>query len=245
MAVKREKNKFDTFNEWVMNVEGSVITLISTIIPWMTPIAPAVMTFKHATDTLEFHPLVAFFVAATVEALGFASLYLLVSFIMFNKKNRTKYKAAPTWSVVIAFIFYLGIIVVSNVLLDAFHSTVYEHWVKIAVRALFTLMAIPGGIVVVVRAAHNDLLRQAEMERLETGTGTQQTSTSTSSSTSTKPKPKSGSKRKSAKDAIYAFINDWKQKHGAIPTFSEIVDGTKLPDSTVSRWRTSWIQENP
>jgi hypothetical protein len=249
MRLAKERNKFDVFNEWMANVESSIIAVIATVIPWMTPIAPAVMTYQHATETLEFHPIVALAVAATVEALGFASLYLMVTFILFNKKNRAKYKAAPTWSVGFAFLFYLAIIVVSNVLLDAFKGTEYIQWVVIAVKALFTLMAIPGGIVVVVRAAHHDLIRQAELERnstsIPTSTSTSTApSSSTSSSTST-PKKKTGSKRKSGKDVIYDFIQNWKQQHNAIPSFSEIVNGTKLPDSTVSRWRNQWITENP
>jgi hypothetical protein len=250
MAVKREKNKFDIFNEFLADAEGSFVNLIATGIPWLTSVPPMIMSYANASEVLnytimgmELGWLFAIPVAAVVEFLGFAAMYLMVRFMLGNRrKNIAQYKKAPTWAVVVAFLFYLTIILVSNVALDAFRDTTYEQYAVLTTKFLYTLMTIPGAIIVVTRAAHADLLKEVELEKIGTGTSTQ-ASTSTSSPTSTKPK--SGSKRKSAKDAIYAFINDWKQKHGAIPTFSEIVDGTKLPDSTVSRWRTSWIQENP
>ena len=61
-----EQNIFDKTNYWLNQVEGSAVNLATTVVPWLTPIAPMVMTFNHATAILG-HWVWAVPVAATVE----------------------------------------------------------------------------------------------------------------------------------------------------------------------------------
>ena len=250
MAVK-EKNKFDKWNEWLTNVEGSLVNLASTIVPWLTPISPMVMTFNHAVEIFgggTWGIVWATPVAATVELLGFVTVSTMIRFWMNNqKKNLAAYKKAPTWVAGLMFLFYLGLVLSTNVLLDLGPVIgVQKEYVEIVVKALFTLQTIPGAVIVAVRFAHRELLEGTSIfNPISTSTvPVSPTQASTSSSTSTK-KPKSGTKRKSAKDAVYAFIIEWKKQHSTVPTFSDVIAGTKLPDSTVSRWRNQWITENP
>lgn len=252
MAVK-EKNKFDIFNETLADFEGSFVNIIATTIPWMTSIPPMIMSYSNASFVLNYEILgkkwgwlFAIPVAMVVEFLGFAAMYLMVRFLLGNRrKNIAQYKKAPTWAVVVAFVFYLGIILVSNVGLDAARSTAWEPIAILGAKLLYTLMTIPGAIIVVTRAAHADLLKAVELERSGNASSTStSTSTQTGTATGTK-KVKTGSKRNSAQQAIYQFIENWKQQNNTIPTFNEVRDGTKLPDSTVSRWRNKWITANP
>lgn len=165
MAIAKEQNKFDRLNSWLNNIEGSAVNLASTIVPWLTPIAPMVMTFNHASVILG-HWIWAIPVAATVELLGFATISTIVHFWMFNKKNKAEYKKAPTWVAVLMFAFYLSLVLSTNVLLDLGPKVGLDRdYVEIVVKALFTLQTIPGAVIVVVRAGHRNLLKELEKEK--------------------------------------------------------------------------------
>lgn len=163
MAVTtKHANNFDRLNAWLNNIEGSAVNLASTIVPWLTPIAPMVMTFNHASVILG-HWVWAIPVAATVELLGFATISTIVHFWMFNKKNKAEYKKAPTWIAVIMFGFYLALVLSTNVLLDLGPKVGLDaDYVEIVVKALFTMQTIPGAVIVVVRAGHRNLLKEIE-----------------------------------------------------------------------------------
>lgn len=158
----KKNNKFDLINTWLNNVEGSAVNLASTVVPWLTPIAPMVMTFGHAVEIFgggTWGIIWATPVAATVELLGFATVSTTLRFWMSNKKNRAKYKKAPTLIPASMFAFYLGLVLSTNVLLDLGPVVgISSDYVEIVVKALFTLQTIPGAVIVAVRATHRELL---------------------------------------------------------------------------------------
>lgn len=258
MAIK-EKNKFDKWNDWLTNMEGSMVNLASTFVPWITPLAPMVMTFGHAVEIFgggTWGIIWAIPVAATVELLGLATVSTMIRFWMHNqRKNLAQYKKAPTWAATLMFSFYLALVLSTNVLLDLGPVLgIPTKYVEIVVKALFTLQTIPGAVIVAIRFAHRELL---EGNSILTSTSTS-TSVPTSSSTFNQNGSKNGSKsgtsktrkkkigsQRKPKEIVYTFIQNIYDETRMIPTFSEIVDATKLPDSTVSRLRTAWLQENP
>jgi hypothetical protein len=154
-------NKFDAINEWITSAEISFVNLVSAIAPWLAPIAPAYMTYAHATGTLHFPIWVAVPVSLVVEILGFSAVSTFMAFWFFNRRNKASGKKAPISFVVFAFLFYLAIIITSNVLLDAFPNATWAvNWA----RALFTLQTIPAALIVISRAGHNSLLAEIEVE---------------------------------------------------------------------------------
>jgi len=155
-------NFFDNINDGVRNVETSFVNFISAIAPWLAPLAPAYMTYSHAIETLKFPLLVALSVAVVVEILGFSAISTFVSFWFFNQKNKAVAKKAPVMWVAFAFLFYLSLIVTSNVLLDAFDNA---EWAVNSVRALFALQTIPAAVIVIARAGHRTFLSEFEKEK--------------------------------------------------------------------------------
>jgi hypothetical protein len=155
-------NFFDKLNDGIRNVETSFVNFISAVAPWMAPLSPAYMTYDHAVKALGFPVWVALPVAIVVEILGFSAISTFVTFWFFNRRNKAEVKKAPTGWVIFAFIFYLALIVTSNILLDAYHNA---EWAKTAVRALFTLQTIPAAVIVVARAGHKSLLGELANER--------------------------------------------------------------------------------
>lgn len=157
-------NKFDTLNDWIRNTESSIVNFLSVFAPWLAPLTPAYMTYQHATGVLSFPPQIALPAAILVEILGFSAVSTFLAFWFYNRKNSANYKRAPIEVIIFAFMFYLALILFSNVLLDSFPS---ERWAEITVRALFTLQTIPAALIVAVRTQHKDLLSEIAKERKE------------------------------------------------------------------------------
>ena len=154
---------FDQLNEWIRETEGSIVNFLSAFAPWLAPLTPAYMTYQHATGPLlQFPVWVAAPAALVVEILGFSTVSTYMAFWFFNKKNKADSRRAPVGLVVVAFIFYLAIVLFSNVMLDTFPN---EAWTSISVRALFTLQTIPAALIVAVRTQHRDMLQEYEAER--------------------------------------------------------------------------------
>lgn len=155
-------NKFDRLNDWIRNTESSVVNVISAIAPWLAPLAPAYMTFEHARTTLGFPLWIAVPGAVTVEILGFSTVSTFLAFWFYNRKNQAEAKKAPIALVVFSFVFYLALILVSNVILDWFDNA---KWAVIVVRALFTLQSIPAALIVATRTQHRDMLAAIEKDK--------------------------------------------------------------------------------
>lgn len=155
-------NFFDTLNDGIRNAETSFVNFISAVAPWLAPLSPAYMTYQHAVDTLKFPIWVAFPAALVVEILGFSAVSTFMTFWFFNRRNKANAKKAPVSMIVFAFVFYLALIVTSNVLLDFYDNA---EWAVNSVRALFTLQTIPAAVIVVSRAGHKSLLAELERER--------------------------------------------------------------------------------
>lgn len=158
------QNRFDQLNDWIRDTENSIVNFLSAFSPWLAPLIPAYMTFQHAMGTLKFPFFFAFAGSAVVEILGFSAVSTYLSFWFYNRRNRAEGKKAPLTVVVVAFGFYLGLIIFSNVLLDTFPS---EKWAEIVVRGLFTLQTIPAAMLVSVRTQHRELLSEIAKEKRE------------------------------------------------------------------------------
>lgn len=161
-----DENIFERWNVWIRGFEGSAVNLASAVAPWLAPLTPAYMTFDHSVKVLGFDWWIAFTNAVVVELLGLSAVNTGLNFYFFNRRNQAARKQAPLGIVVFSFLFYLLVIVTSNVLLDAFaESSSQLFWAKIVVRAGFTLQTIPAALIIVARTGHKDMLNELAVER--------------------------------------------------------------------------------
>lgn len=161
------KNRFDILNEKVNDVEGSLVNFLTAFAPWLAPLVPAYMTYDHMTTFLKFPSWLALVLALVVEILGFGTVSTYLAFWFYNRRERAKGKKAPIEMVVLSFGFYLGLVVVSNVVIDiakSFGTPDQLQWSLIAVRVFLTLQMIPAAIIVGVRTQHRGLLREIKVE---------------------------------------------------------------------------------
>lgn len=237
-----EDNFFDRLNLWIRETEGSIVNFLSAFAPWLTPIIPAYMTFQHAQNTLGFPLWIAATSALVVEILGFSSVSTLLAFWFYNRRNSAESKKAPIFLVVIAFSFYLSLVVFSNVLLDSFPGSA---WAENAVRAFFTLQTIPAALLVSVRTQHRALLKEIAREKEEKEKYKEQDGRT---SRSARPVPELIQKHSKMgrpsihQSKVFSYLDEHYSKTGEVASFSEIMDALNLPQSTVSRLRNTWIQ---
>jgi len=161
-------NFFDQLNEWVNETEGSLVNFLTAFSPWLAPLAPAYMTFRHMDEFLKFPFLISLALSLLVEILGFSTVSTALDFWFHNRKEKAGIKRAPLEVVVGVFVFYLALILVSNVVIDVSMAYLSEGWQKgsiIVVRALLTLQTIPGALIVAVRTGHRELLREIKREK--------------------------------------------------------------------------------
>lgn len=161
-------NFFDRLNEWINDTEGSIVNFLTAFSPWLAPLAPAYMTFKHMAEFLHFPFLVCLALSILVEILGFSTVSTALDFWFYNRKEKAGFKRAPLEVVIGVFVFYLALILISNVVIDVSVAYLSESWQKgaiIVVRAMLTLQTIPGALIVAVRTGHRDLLREIKKEK--------------------------------------------------------------------------------
>lgn len=243
-----EENLFDRLNNWVNNTEGSLVNFLTAFSPWLAPLAPAYMTYMHMVEFLDFPKILAFSLALVVEILGFGTVSTFLDFWFFNRRNKAATKKAPLSLVVLSFAFYLGLIVVSNVLIDVakeFGSDRFISGAVVSVRALLTLQTIPAAIIVAVRTGHRDLLREIKMEKFEREQAKLSSTSESTYGTSGSRRDTSNMGRPSIhKDAVFVYMDEVMQREGRVASFLEVQRELNLAESTASRIRNVWLQEN-
>lgn len=156
-------NLFDRLNYAIRNSEASLVNLLSAIAPWGAPLAPAYMSYQHMVNFLEFPQWVALSVGVVVEILGLSTIRTTLDFWSHNKRQRAEYKKSPVWIAIFAFLFYMLIVLVLNVMLDTSASAA----ALIASRALLTLLSVPAALILAVRAQHADLLSEISEQKAQ------------------------------------------------------------------------------
>ena len=170
--LENQNNALVRFFEWAAaaleGAENAFATFAAIISPWMAPVSPAYLSFKHLTHVLGFEPWVAFTVAIVIEALGFSTVYTMMQFIMANRflRRDEKRRKAPTWVVAMVFAFYVILVVALNVSLEWIASSRVQL-ARLFVIFLLSVLSVPAGVLVASRTAYRELLDEYEYQKAE------------------------------------------------------------------------------
>jgi hypothetical protein len=142
--------------------EDAVVDLVSRWIPWLAPVPTAYMIGAAAVRNMGLPVPVAVVAAVVIEALGFASVYLAVTFLEYNATRKSGYPQAPLVLALLIVVIYFCAVVMLTIVLDQRPDLM--HWAYI----LFILLSFSGAS---VRALQNDhrrrlaVIEQAREER--------------------------------------------------------------------------------
>jgi len=144
-------NIFDRINDWIQNVEYSLVNLVSTVAPWLAPLAPAYLSYYHMRDFLEFPVWISLAIAGVVEMLGLSTISTSLDFWNHNRRYSADKNKVPLVIPVFSFFFYLGIVLTVNVMLEINPTAVVFS------KALLTLLTIPAAVTLAVRTMHREI----------------------------------------------------------------------------------------
>jgi len=153
-------NLFDRINAVIENAEGSIITLVTTLIPWLAPALPAWLTWYHLTGMLAIPPAIAVAMALTVEFLGLSAVSTAFSYMRHNKINRSQKNRVSLAFPIGAYLFYLLVVVVVNVVQEIPMSEQGQQVSRVVSIALLTLISAPAFVIAIAR----DQQRKIETE---------------------------------------------------------------------------------
>lgn len=158
-----QNNIFDRLVLFLDRTEVSFVTLLAKIIPFLVPIIPAYVGYKHITDQvsgLGFDPWAGLVYAAVIEGLGYAAIYKAVQFWEHNRKYTAEKNQAPLTMAIVIYAVYLIVTLLVNVLLDYKAGVVLY---KVVALAFISLLSVPAGLLMSISAIHTE--RTAERER--------------------------------------------------------------------------------
>lgn len=163
-------NFFDKLNSWIRGTEASLVNFLSAFVPWLAPLAPAYLSYRHMTEDLGFPIWVSLAVAFVVEGLGLSTVSTAMAFWSHNKKYTSDQRRAPVIVPVAAFTMYLVTIVTLNVLMEVAKIPAVGwdvQWVRVGAYFLLAMLSVPAAVTLATRTQHKELIDGMAREREE------------------------------------------------------------------------------
>ena len=157
MAVKKKvvqkENIFDIATRWVNSFEDSFVNFVSVIIPWLVPLIPAYILYTHLETDLQWSrpwPLIG---GTVVEGLGLATVNTYFRFERHNRKYKDQKNKMPVWVVIVAYVWYLLIVLFVNVVFDWRAGVDFTRIIAILA---FSTLSLPASALISVRGLHSE-----------------------------------------------------------------------------------------
>jgi hypothetical protein len=155
---------FRWISDTINGAERAILDALSAVVPYTTASIPAHLTYDHTLNQMGFTNNIAWLVAFTVEVLGVTAVSTSIRFWQWNKTHSLEKDRAPFWLAVGTYGFYILITLSVNVILEIY-ATQRAPAVIWAI-GLFSLLSIPSGILISIRAQHGEML-ETKKEQVE------------------------------------------------------------------------------
>lgn len=152
---------FEKIRNLTTETEATVIGLVAATIPWLAPFIPAYIAYHNMIEVLSFSSWLSLVGAAVIEFLGLSAVHTAIQFWSYNRTRRKTDEAAPVYVATAVGVFYLAVVLTVNVILD---KAPVEQLIA---KALLSLISVPAGITLAIRAQHSSYLLQVEAEKRE------------------------------------------------------------------------------
>jgi hypothetical protein len=160
---------FRWISDTINGGERAILDALSAIVPYTTASIPAYLTYTHTLTQMNFPSNIAWLAAFTVEVLGVTAVSTAIRFWQWNKTHVQERDRAPFLLAVGTYAFYIVITLSVNVILEI--AAAQRSPAVIWAIALFSLLSIPSGVLISVRAQHGEMLEtrkeQAEQRKQE------------------------------------------------------------------------------
>jgi hypothetical protein len=158
-------NLFQTITDILNGAERSFLDLLSVLVPYFVPVIPAYLTYFHTRDQMGFPHWVAVTAAFVVEVLGITAVSTAIRFWRNNQLYKADKERAPFWLAVGVYAFYILIVLAVNVILEIVAGA-RSGWVIFSI-GLFSLLSVPSGILISIRAQYTEMLEDRNERKAE------------------------------------------------------------------------------
>lgn len=256
---------FDWFGDALERFNPSAFRFLAASLPYLTPVPVAWLTANSASTFLNFTPQVAFIFVFALEGIGLWFTTMLVDSIVAWVRSRNWKSFVP----VIIFCFtvwaYVSILVTLNVTLESAAGNNNPALSKVITLLCYLplITGIGNGYYKLqidhktdteLSKQHSEELeaqirREQREERLEKLRIRTESSRSTSESYVKVPKVLRKTSESMGRPSIhqgrvYSFMEESFRSSGSVPSFKQVMEELNLPESTASRLRNKWIEEN-
>lgn len=139
----------------------TLISWMLRLIPLLTPIPTAYVTWRAATESLDLPSWVAIIMALAVEGLGFSATDTAMTLWDYNETRRKTDLEAPFSLAVGTVFFYIGVVLGLTVLVEVIPSL--RHWSLV----IFPLMTLDAAIVWGLHTGHQHRIAVIEAGKKE------------------------------------------------------------------------------
>jgi len=151
---------FRLLSDLINDAEKSFQDFLMAIVPYAVPIIPAYLTVDHVHNYMDFPTWVAWTAGFVVEAFGITAITTAIRFYYHNQKYKKVDNKAPFLPALLAYVFYVLIVITVNVILE-WVSGSRSGWVILTI-ALFTLLSVPSGVLIAIRTQYSQVLENIE-----------------------------------------------------------------------------------
>ena len=151
---------FGFIADLINGAEKSFLDFLSALVPYCVPVIPAYLTYVHVQREMEFDVWIAWTAAVVVETLGMASVSTAIRFWYHNQRYKNSSNQAPFRLAIGVYIFYLVVVILVNVILEIVAGQ-RGGWIILAI-ALFTMLSVPSGVLIAIRAQYSEVLGAIE-----------------------------------------------------------------------------------
>jgi len=145
--------------KFIISIEGTLIDLISLVVPYLAPLTPAYLTYRHLTQMLDFPAWVGLASAGTIELLGLASVSTSLTYWQANKGITSGSKKQMILAVATTFFYLMAVQILAVGLMD---NSPIMH--RLAVFMLASL-SIVGAIIIGLRASYAKKVSELEDDK--------------------------------------------------------------------------------
>lgn len=156
---------FQAIADILNGAERSFLDLLSVIVPYAVPVIPAYLTYFHTRDEMSFPHWVAITAAFVVEVLGITAVSTAIRFWRNNQMYKSEKEKAPFVLAVAVYAFYIVIVLSVNVILEIVAGA-RSGWVIFSI-GLFSLLSVPSGVLISIRAQYTEMLVDRTERRQE------------------------------------------------------------------------------
>lgn len=156
---------FRWISDTINGAERAILDALSAVVPYTTASIPAYLTFTHTVNQMNFPVNVAWLAAFTVEVLGVTAVSTAIRFWQWNTNHSNKAERAPFLLAIGTYVFYIVLTLSVNVILEIYAGD--RDPAVIWAIGLFSLLSIPSGVLISVRAQFSEMLEDKREKAAE------------------------------------------------------------------------------